>query len=666
MRKISWRAGLLIGLILLVYFPALRAGFVWDDEAYVLNNWTLRNLHGLWEIWFSPHDMVQYYPLTFTSLWINYQIGGLQPFGYHLVNVLLHSLNCFLLWRLLDRLKVPGAWFAALLFAIHPVEVESVAWVTERKNVLSGFFYFSSLLSFLRFKAEQKGLRPWYFVSFFCFLAALFSKTVTATLPATLLIILWWKDGKFSAKDFVRLIPFFASAAVLGAITMKFENHHMVSMGMAEWTFTFADRCLIAGRALWFYLGKLIWPHPLVFIYPRWDINPSVMWQWIFPISYGFLLLGLWAFRSKIGRGFFAGVVIFTVTLFPALGFKNFFPMRFSFVADHFQYLASIAPLTCAVAAVRTKLENTRVRNAIGIVLILACCWLSRRQTLIYKNLETLWLDTLAKNPSAWMAHNNLGAVYIESGRHRKAEIEFKESIRLKPDFADPYTNLGNIEATRKNYKKAAGYVRKAIRLQPNDADFHNNLGTVFYELGFPDKALPHYLKAIELDPKNAPAYFNMGNAFLKKGEIKKTVYWYRKAQEYKPDYIETYTNLGASLASLGRLDEAAKLYEDGIKINPKEAMLHNNLANIFGSNGRLEEAEQRYREAILLEPNTVLFHNNFASFLANQGKEDEAIKELNEVLRLDPKNPQAQRSMKRLAFDSFFQEEPGKSKTSN
>ncbi len=151
MKRISWRVWALVGLTFLVYLPAIRGGFVWDDEAYVINNMTLRSLRGLWEIWFQPARLVQYYPLTFTSLWINYQIGGLNPFGYHLVNVLLHSLNGFLVWRLLERLKVPGAWFAALLFLLHPVQVESVAWVTERKNVLSGFFYLSALLSYLRY-----------------------------------------------------------------------------------------------------------------------------------------------------------------------------------------------------------------------------------------------------------------------------------------------------------------------------------------------------------------------------------------------------------------------------------------------------------------------------------------------------------------------------------
>jgi tetratricopeptide (TPR) repeat protein len=654
LKQISWRLWLLAGLAFLVYSPAIRGGFIWDDDAYVTSNMALRSLRGLWEIWFHPQQLVQYYPMTFTSLWINYHLGGLDPLGYHVVNVLLHALNSLFVWRLLERLKVPGAWFACLLFLLHPVNVESVAWITERKNVLSGFFYLSAFLSYLRFKEEKTGLGHWYFISLVLFLGAILSKTVTGTFPAAVLLVLWWKEARFPWKDLARLVPFFALTAVLGAITMAFESGHITSIATNEWGFTLADRFLIAGRALWFYLGKLLWPHPstLMFIYPRWTIDPLALWQWFFPLSFAFLLALSWIFRSRWGRGLFTGLALFFVTLFPALGFRDFFPMRFSFVADHFQYLATIGPIACAVATAQTALgKHPQARKVLGIVLLLILGAFSWKQCGIYRNLETLWRDTLSKNPGAWMAHNNLGVELLQAQKLEEATKHFKEGIRLKPDFADPYNNLGGLLAAQGQPKEAISFYEKAILFQPNDASFKVNYGLTLSELGRVDEAILSYLKAIKINPSNVDAHFNLGNAFLKKGELEKSARWYRETIALDPGYIEAYVNLGLVLSKLDRADETLALYTKALELDPNHAMAHNNLANLLGSKGRLAEAEHHYQEAIRIDPNFILFRNNFASFLSNQGRIDEAIEIDNEILRRDPKNPKAQQDLRRLAF---------------
>jgi hypothetical protein len=391
-----WQGGLIVLLVFLAYLPALRGGFIWDDDAYVTHNPTLHDLGGLQRIWFELGAVPQYYPMVHTTFWLEYHLWGLHPVGYHLINVLLHAAAAIFLWQVLLRLRIRGAWLAAVLFALHPVCVESVAWITERKNVLSAVFYFTAALAFLRFVALEEPDGPnrlrwyWYLGALVLFMAALLSKTVTCTLPAALLLVCWWKKGRVQRGEILPLLPFFALGVGLGLITAWMEKFHVGAQG-AEWSLTFADRCLIAGRALWFYAGRLVWPAHLTFIYPRWKIEPEVWWQWLFPVAAVGVVAGLWLARRRIGKGPLVAVLFFAGTLGPALGFVNVYPMRFSFVADHFQYLASVGLITlCAVGLARMP----RVMPATLVVLLGALTW---QQAGIYRNLETLWRDTLAR-----------------------------------------------------------------------------------------------------------------------------------------------------------------------------------------------------------------------------------------------------------------------------
>ena len=317
--------GFLLGSALLVmtlaaYLPAMRhGGFIWDDESYIINNKTLRDIPGLIDIWTDPEATPQYYPLVHTSYWIEYHLWGLDPTGYHVNNVLLHALGAILLWRVLKRLRIPGAWLAAALFAVHPVNVESAAWITERKNVLSIVFYLGAALAFIKWAdAKEKGERKpsGYILAFVLYICALLSKTVTASLPAALLLVAWWKNGIEPAtgageekkggnrlfKWLPPLIPFFTAGLLLSGLTVWLEKHHVGAKG-AEWNLSLIDRCLVAGRALWFYIGKLLWPSKLCFNYPRWDIDATAWWQYLFPLAFAALLVLLWVFRKRIGRG---------------------------------------------------------------------------------------------------------------------------------------------------------------------------------------------------------------------------------------------------------------------------------------------------------------------------------------------------------------------------
>ena len=360
-------------LVFLAYFPALRGQFLWDDDVYVTGNTTLHSVNGLWQIWFKPGVTVQYYPLTFTSFWLEYHLWGLNPLGYHVTNVCLHALSAILLWLVLRRLGVRGAWLGAAIFALHPVHVESVAWITERKNALSGFFYLGSILAGLKFwLPKQAPLSsnvasapvsnishgPWrfYVVGLVLYLFALWSKTATVALPVVILLLLWWKCRKVVRRDICLLLPFLAVGMGMGLITMWVEENQVGAAGQ-EWGFSFVERCLVTGRMLWFYLGKLLWPHPLMFVYPRWEIHASQPTAYLPVLAAGIGLWVLWRCRSGWGRPVLCAMVYFIAVLFPVLGFFNVFFFRYSFVCDHFQYLASIGPLALAAAGITTGLR---------------------------------------------------------------------------------------------------------------------------------------------------------------------------------------------------------------------------------------------------------------------------------------------------------------------
>jgi tetratricopeptide (TPR) repeat protein len=537
--KSQWlAAALLIAVTVIAYLPALRAGFIWDDDDYVTKNQTLRDLAGLRDIWFKVGAVPQYYPLVHTTFWLEYHMWGLNPFGYHLLNVVLHALAAVLLWRALNWLQIPGAWLGAAVFALHPVEVESVAWITERKNVLSAVFYFAAALTYLRFAqlkdsgASEK--RPWYFYSgaLLSFMAALLSKTVTASLPAALLLIRWWKKGRLSWNDFVPLLPFFMLSGAFGWITAWMEKYQVGAEGL-EWSLAFSQRFLLAGRALWFYIGKLAWPSHLTFIYPHWDLNPKEWWQSLFLLAAIIVVAGLWLGRRWIGRAPVVAVLFFGGTLFPALGFVNVYPFRYSYVADHFQYLASVGLIALAAAAL------SQLPRAFWIGLLGLLGFLTWHQTQIYRDVQTLWQDTLAKNPQCWMAHNNLGNALLKIGKVDEAIAEYQRGIKIQPNLARSHDNLGLAFLQKGELNEAISSFQRACEINPNDAEARADLGNAFLLKNEVDEAIVHYRKALEINPAYAQADYNLGVALRQKGKIDEAVAHYQKALQIKPDFEE-------------------------------------------------------------------------------------------------------------------------------
>jgi hypothetical protein len=453
------------------YLPAMKGGFIWDDDAHIVNNANLRSPKGLWQMWSNPRSIQgrQVYPLTFTTFWLEYRIWGDHPLGYRITNIVLHCLNALLLWRILLMLRIPGAWVAACVFLLHPIEVESVAWISERKNLLSGFWYFTAFFFFLKFLEKEKGL--YYACSLFSYFFALTAKTMTCSLPVALWIAIWWQKGRLARKDFYLGLPFLLIGIPVGLFTAWLERYHVGAMG-AAWDLSFWQRLLIASRAWWFYMGKLFWPTKLTFIYPRWEINVGSLSQWGYVLAAGGAIIACWVLRKRIGRGPLSGLLFYTVTIFPALGFFNIYPMRYSFVADHFQYLAGLGIIVTSVGIGSYLTKEPQYRNyavSFSVVVMTILAVLTWRQAFIYKDKQTLWEDTVSNNPSAWMAYNNLGIVYYNQGKLEGAIAAFRRAIQLNPGDPDPHNNLGIAYGKMGLYQDAYREMKQARMLKAKE-----------------------------------------------------------------------------------------------------------------------------------------------------------------------------------------------------
>jgi Flp pilus assembly protein TadD len=615
-RPALW-AGLIVVLTCVAYVPAMRGGFIWDDDAYVTNNTTLRDAAGLARIWLEPQSVPQYYPLVFTGFWAEYHLWGLAPLGYHVVNVLLHAASAVLLWRLLARLAVPGAWLAAAVFALHPVHVESVGWITERKNVLSGLFYLAAFHAYLRF--DDAGRRRWgaYAACVALFVCALLSKTVTSSLPIAVAIALWWRRGRLEARDLVPLLPLLVVGAGFGALTAWLEQHH-VGAG-EDWSLTRPERFLIAGRAPWFYLGKLVWPHPLVFIYPRWALDPHAWWQVALSVATVAVAAVAWALRARVGRGPLAATLFFGATLFPALGFVDVYPFRYSFVADHFQYMASIGPiaLLCGLAvrgAARLPRPAATIAAAALLAVLGALTW---DQGYAYADLETLWRDTIAKNPDAGMAHDNLANILLARGALAEAVDHYREALRVKPNHVEARNNMGAALVRLGRVDEAIGHLREALRIQPIFSEPHFNLGVAYATQGKTADAIAEYSEAIRIRPTHADAQNNLGSLLVGQGKLQEATDHFRAAVQARPDFPEAHTNLGYVYLRTNALDDAAREYQTAIRLRQNYASPQNWLGVVYVRQGKPADAVAAFRAALRSRPDWSEAEKNLAWVLA-------------------------------------------------
>jgi tetratricopeptide (TPR) repeat protein len=583
-RTRAWLFGLLLAVVtIFMYQPAWHGGFIWDDDAYVTNNELLTAPDGLRRIWFSLDSPSQYFPLVYSTFRIEHALWGLNPTGYHWVNLLLHVANALLVWRLLARLHVPGAWLAGAIFALHPVQVESVAWITERKNVLMGFFFLLTLLAWIAF-VDERTKRPWcfYALALVLYVLALSAKTTACTLPAALLLILWLQKKRINKRRLSHVVPFLILGIGMGLLAVWWERYHQGTHGVL-FALGPIERLLIASRAVWFYLSKLIWPSNLTFIYPKWNISPA------HPLDYAWLLAGIalcaviYFARRYVGRGVEVAAAFFVATLSPVLGFIMLYTFRYTFVADHYQYLASIGPIALASAGVATLADTFKRSRAlilsVAVCLIVILAVLTRRQAAMYSDIEALWRTTLARNPGCWMAHNNLGIVLFQKADTDDAIAHYRTTLEMQPDFWDAEYNLGIALLSKGQVDEAIAHCSNAVRIAPNDPDALVALGNALLQKERIDDAIVYYQKALSLRPDYFLAHHSLGHAFLEKGEIDAAISHCRAALLIQPENADAHTNLGIALDEKGQTAEAVQNYEKALAISPQSVSALTNLA---------------------------------------------------------------------------------------
>ena len=621
--KNVWRSSgaaaiLIILLTLVAYLPALRCGFVWDDDNLLLDNRLIKASDGLYRFWCTTQPM-DYWPLTSTTWWLEWRLWGKNPLGYHVVNVILHALSAVLWWRVMTRLRIPAAWLIAAVFAVHPVNAESVAWIAERKNTLSMFLYASTLLWYLRF--EDTSRQRWYWLAVGMFMLALLSKASVVPLPVVLLLCAWWRRGKVDRTDLFRLLPFFALSVTTGFVTVWFQSRNVMVPEILHRSL--ALRVAGAGWACWFYLWKALVPVHLMTIYPQWRVDMSS------PLAYlpSLITLGclgiFWRYRQGWGRPLLFASGYFFAMLFPVLGVINMSYLAVSPVADRFLYFSLIGVIA-PIVATGAQMDRARhgairgmIQNAAAVVVVLLAL-LTWRQSHIYKNPETLWTVALERNPKAWVAHNGLGVVFQQRDP-RAAISHFELALRLKPDYAEAHNNLGNTLLELGEVPEAEAHFEQALRLQPNSARVHYNMGGALIQQGKRSEAIGHWEQALRIDPDYAEAHNNLAAAFMQTGRLPEAVAHLEQALRIDPDYVEAHNNLAAALFQTGKLSEAIGHWEQALRIKPDYAQAHKNLGNALFSLGEMSKATRQYEQVLRLTPDDVEVQNKLTRLRAAQ-----------------------------------------------
>ncbi|MBN2580076.1 MAG: tetratricopeptide repeat protein, partial [Pirellulales bacterium] len=622
-RRVWAGTALIVVLTAIVYLPSVTSGFILDDDKLITDNETIRNDDGIPRIWFSAEPL-DYWPVTNTMLWIEWRLWGMHPAGYHVVNLVLHVIATLLIWRILNQLSIPGAFLAAVLFAVHPVNVESVAWIAQRKDALAIVFFLLSILWYLKAEKPIEGRkskvegreqrsdfrlstfdpRPstfdlrWYWLSLAAFLLAMLSKGSVAPLPAILLGITWWRR-KLTWGDLWRTLPFFVIAAVLAAVNVWFQHYHG---GKAFRDAGPVERVLDSGVVVWFYLYKAILPIHLRFVYPLRDIPTGNLLWWL-PLAAGLAVTAvLWWYRNGWGRPFLFAWGFFCVSLIPVMGLTDVGFMEHALVADHYQHIAIIGVIALAAAGWATFLfrRQKTAACAAAILVVGVLSLLSWRQNERYRDPIALYRDTLEYTPNCWLLRNNLGI--------------------LLSNAADREADSGDKEAAARHRKEAAENYRRTIVLNPEFAEAYNNLANILGKLGRPGEALPHYEKAL---------YHYLGGLHDKPDSIT-----HRKCA------AQVQNNIGYTLVQLNRLPEAIKCYEGAIALMPNLVLIHNNLADALAQAGRWEEAVRRYQASLKIMPANPEIHAKLAFALFQSGRAEQACAQLETSLRLFPNEP--------------------------
>ncbi len=622
------RAGLLLQVFLIAamafaaYWPAMRGAFLWDDDLYAANP-VLDQPGALAKIWtlgdFTDKFYYKQYPAVYTALWAGRRAWGGNTAGFHLLNLLLHITNACLAWCILRRLRARWAWLAGAIFALHPVQLESVAWITELKNVLSGLFFLLALLAYLRF--EEGSRRKFYLLSLALFALALLSKPVTVVLPPALLLLRWARGLKTGRKELADLAPFFLLALAAGLFTARLE----LDTANLEISLAPAQRLLLAARALWFYPLKFLLPVNLSFSYPRWALDPAGFRAWLWPAWTGLAGALLWRFRARLGRLFFAALGFYVLNIALFLGFISIYTFRYSFVADHYQYLASLGLAALAAGGLAAVCRPRGLALGAGAAVLCLLGGATWRHSAVYRTPAALWEDVLKKDPGSRLALINLGAGLTGE----PAVAYWERATAAHPEYYEAQSNLAAALMNLGRKKEAEARFGKALELNPKFTKAHENLARLYASQGDHARAAAHYGALLALDPGYGRARNDYGLLLLAAGKPPEAEVQFRKAAEYNPSEAGPLSNLGMALYAQGKMKEAAQALRGALKLNPAMAQTYNNLGMALYALGRTREGDRAFQDAVKLEPRNALFYFNWGSVEALAGRPEAAEKHL-------------------------------------
>lgn len=619
-------AVLIFGTALIVYLPGIHGGFILDDDLYLTENKLIADANGLYSFWFTTLA-TDYYPVSNSTLWLEWRLWGPNPTGYHVTNVIMHASASFLVYLVLTQLRVPGAILAAVIFTVHPVNIESVEWIAQRKGLLAMVFFLLSVLSYIRSQMESPRLNVQYGVSLLEFVLGMLSKSSVATLPLVLLLLVWWKR-KVTRRDWILVAPFFLAALVLVRLNIWFQAQ---SMGDFMRSAGFVERLLSAAAVIWFYLYKAVYPIGLVFIYPQWNVRvDNPLWWAPLLASIGVTVI-LWRNRNGRGRPLFVAWSYFVVMLIPVMGFTDFGFMKYSLVADHYQYVAIVSVIAVisgwwSLLLSRRARTTRRMALAATIVGVGVLVGLSRQQIENYRDAATLYEATTERNPACWIAHYNLGCILSERKELQQAVARFERALKYKSDYPEAHDNLGVALALQHRYPQAIDHYREAIRIKPGLARPHLNLGISLSYTGRLDDGIAQLREAIRIDPQLAEAHFNLGGALALQNKSPEAIASYEEAIRLKPDWPEPHLRLSKLLADAGKLEFAVAHLTEMLKLQPDNMNAHEQLGAILVAQGKHDKAIPHFVRVIQIRPTYAEGYLNLAKVYAATGRTNEAV----------------------------------------
>jgi len=638
-------AFLLLVLLAIAYQPVWNAGFVWDDPEQLVNNEAVKRPDGLKLIWTMVGLSPQYYPLTFSAFWLQHKMWGMNPRGYHVVNVLLMWVVSVLLWRLFRRLGSPVAWWGACLFALHPVNVMSVAWVTELKNVLSGTFILLSIGAYLP-ALENRGRISWRRISivFGLYALAMFAKTASSFIPVTILLLHAWKGVRVSFRTGALIAGMVFVAISLSVVTIKWEAITKLAVS-TDFDLTAAQRWVIFGQSFWFYLYKVLWPVDLCFFYERWAVaaSPSI-WQQMIPLSVLGLWVALWLKRKAWGGGAWAVMTHYALTTAAVILFHVLYMTRYTWVTDHWQFFGLLGLIPALTTLMHQRLRqyssSNRIWNVSASMVVALYIIGARAECAKYRDEETLYQHVLMCNPNSWLVYNNLGHIYDVRGNKQLAIDCYLKSLELRPDNVEAVNNLGGALADIGKPAEAEQYFRMTLKLQPTLPGVRNNLGRVLAIQNKLTEAREVYLDALKINSRDVVSLEGLGIVLARMSLSREAAAVFERMLQASPGNPTALAYLGQIHVDLDEHKKAMAYFEKyfhGASIQPDHLNTYAWIAATSKEEGVLnpEKAMSAARRALTIDPENPWYWGTLAAAQSAGGRHDDAIHSADRAMEL-------------------------------